>query len=52
MKYCDIVPLKSNTETKLTLSFIQCMNKMGKPPKIVHTDGETTIKNNVLFRKI
>ena len=33
-KYCAIVPIKGKTESDLALGFIECMNKMGGPPKL------------------
>ena len=50
-KYCVIVIIKSNNESELALGFIGCMNKMGKPPKVVCTDGEACIRNSGLFQK-
>ena len=50
-KYCAIVPIKSKNESELALGFIECMNKMGKPPKVIYTDGETGIRNSGLFQK-
>lgn len=50
-KYCVIVPIKSKNESELALGFIECMNKMGKPPKVIFTDGETGIRNSGLFQK-
>ena len=50
-KYCAIVPIKSKNESELALGFIECMNNMGKPPKVVYTDGETGIRNSWLFQK-
>ena len=47
-KNCVIVLTKSNNESELALGFIECMNKMGKPPKVVYTDGETAIRNSGL----
>ena len=45
-KYCAIVPIKSKNESELALGFIECMNNMGKPPKVVYTDGEMGIRNS------
>ena len=50
-KNCVIVLTKSNNESKLALGFIECKNKMGKPPKPVYTNGATGIRNNGLFQK-
>ena len=50
-KYCAIVPIKGKTESDLALGFIECMNKMGGPPKVIMTDGEVAIKNSGLFFK-
>ena len=51
-KYGVIVPFKSNNESELALRFIECMNNMGKPFKVVYTDGETVITNSTSFRNI
>ena len=40
-KYCVIVRIKSNNENALALGFIECMGKMGNPPKVAYTDGDT-----------
>ena len=48
-KYCVIVLIKSNNESELALGFTECMNKMGKPPKVVYTDGEIGITNSGFF---
>ena len=45
MKYCVLAPFKSNSESEFALGFIECMNKMGKPPHVVYTDGEPGIRN-------
>ena len=50
-KYCAIVPIKGKTPSGLALCFIECMNKMGGPPKVIMTDGEGAIKNSGLFQK-
>ena len=42
-KYCAIVPIKGKTESDLALGFIDCMNNMGGPPKVIMTDGEGAI---------
>ena len=39
-KYCVIVPIMSNSESALALGFIESMNKMGKPPQVVHAYGK------------
>ena len=49
IKYCAIAPIKGNTESDLALGLIECINKMGGPPKIIMTDGEGAIKNSGLF---
>ena len=46
-----IIPIKGKTESALALGFIECMNKMGGPPKVIMTDGEGAIKDNGLFSK-
>ena len=50
-KFCAIVPIKGKTESDLALGFIECMNKMGGPPKVIMTDGEGAIKKSGLFQK-
>ena len=50
-QYCAIVPIKGNTESDLALGFIECMNKMGGPPKVIMTDGEGAKDNSGLFQK-
>ena len=50
-KFCVIVPIKGKTESDLALGFIECMNKMGDPPKVIMTDGEGAIQNSGLFQK-
>ena len=50
-KSCVICPIKSNSESELALGFIECMNKMGKPPKVVFTDGETGTRHSGVFQK-
>ena len=45
-KFCVIVPIKGKTESDLALGFIECMNKMGTPPKVIMTDGEGAIQNS------
>ena len=50
-KYCAIVPIKSKSESELALGFIECMNKMGKPPKVVYSYEEMGIRNSGLFHK-
>ena len=50
-KFCVIVPINGKTESDLALGFIECMNKMGGPPKVIMTDGEGPIQNNGLFQK-
>ena len=52
LKYCAIAPIEGKTESALALGFIECMNKMGAPPKVIMTDGEGAIKHNGLFSKI
>ena len=44
-KYCAIVPIEGKTESELALGFIECMNKMGGPPKVLKTYGEGALKN-------
>ena len=39
-QYCVIIPIKSNSESEFALGITECMNKMGKPPKVTYTDGE------------
>ena len=51
-KYCAILPINGKTESDLALGFIECMNKMGRPPKVIMTDGEGAIKNGGLFSKV
>ena len=50
-KYCAIVPIKSKNKSELALGFIECMNNMGKPTKVVYTDGETGIIHIGIFQK-
>ena len=50
-KYCAIVTIKSNRERVGSGFFVECMNKIGQPPKVVYTDGETGIRNTGLFQK-
>ena len=50
-KYCVIVFMKSNSESELAQGFLECMNKMGKPPKVVDTVGETGVSNSGLCHK-
>ena len=44
------MPIKVKTESDLALGFIECMNKMGGPPKVIMTDGEGAIKNSSFFK--
>ena len=44
-KYCALVPIQGKTENNLALGFIECMNQMGGPPKVIMTDGEGAINN-------
>ena len=46
-KYCARVRIKSNNSCELALGFIKCMRKMGKPLKVVYSNGETDIRNSV-----
>ena len=50
-EYCVIVFVQANAENELALGVVQCMNKTGKPPKVVYTCGETGLRNNELFQK-
>ena len=51
-KYCAIVIIKSHNVSELALGFIECMNKMGKPPKVVYTDGETGIRHSGFLSEV
>ena len=44
--------LKRKTESDMALAFVECMNKMNGPPKVIMTDGEGAIKNRKLFENI
>ena len=50
-KYGVIVIVKTNNESELALDFIECMNKVGKPPTVVYTYVGTGIRNSGLFQK-
>ena len=50
-KYCVIAIIKSNNKSELPLGFIECTNKMGKPPKVVYTNGEVGVRNTGIFQK-
>ena len=50
-KYVAVVPTKGKTESDLAHGMIECLAKMGKPPQILYTDGETCIRNSGLFQK-
>lgn len=50
-KYAAAVPIHGNTENDLALGMIESIAKMGKPPQIIYTDGERSIRNNGLFQK-
>ena len=51
IKYCAIAPIKGNTESDLALGLIECINKMGSPPKIIMTDREGAIKHSGLIHR-
>jgi len=42
-KYCAIVPIESRTVEGLSAPFIECLHKMGKMPKNIYADGETSL---------
>ena len=50
-KYCALVQIKGKTENDLALGFIECMNKMGGPPKVIMTDGEGAIHDSSVFKR-
>ena len=45
------MPIKGKTESDLALGFIECMNKMGGPPKVIMTDGEGAIHDSSVFKR-
>ena len=49
-KYCVIVPIKSNNVEDLSLGFLECMHKMGKTPKNLYTDGETSLGSEICLK--
>ena len=49
-KYCVIIPIKSKNVEDLSLGFLECMNKMGKIPKNIYTDGETGLGSEIFLK--
>ena len=50
-KYDFVVPIKGKTESDLAHGMIECFAKMGQPPRIVYTDGETGIRHSWRFQQ-
>ena len=49
-KFCAIVPIQKARQSDLALGFVECINKMGGPPRVIMTVGEGAIKNSGLFQ--
>ena len=42
-KYMVVVPIKSKNEGDVASALIECINKMGKKPKLLYTDNESAL---------
>ncbi len=43
-KYLVVVPIKSRNQNDVADGLIQCLNKMGKLPKFIYSDDETSLR--------
>ena len=50
-KYASVVAIKGKTENDLASGLIDSIVKMGRPPQIIYTAGETGIRHSGLFQK-
>ena len=50
-EYASVVPMNGKSASDLAHGMIECLAKMGKPPQIAYTDGETSIRNSGLFQQ-
>ncbi len=48
-KFAVVVPLASKSEGDLAAGILECMNKMGKKPKLIYTDDEGALHTKAII---
>ena len=51
-KFMNVVAIQGKKEADLASGMIECLNKMGKKPKIIYTDDEGAMNKEAIYKSI